>query len=298
VQTVLLPLRRRPEAVWFSPADSKYLAIFTVAGGLRVWDAATGRAVSPALRQAWAPVAVAFPAEREVELVDRDGLSIRWELPAPGGRVLAGVKGVPEPDATPPGPLPWTCVLGDGITVRVSEAKAAGPLEQGGMEVTDVVFSPDGRRVAVAEAGGVRVWDVRHPGDVPLLLYHATPVTRAAFSPDGRYLAVATEAPGVRVWDVNLREPLTPLLRPPGDVVGLAFPEATRVLTRLTRGKDDEVREWDLRPAEESPAELERQARVLAGRRLGQEGSGQRLTTDEMRAALAGWQPYAPAPGK
>ncbi|MEU2225056.1 hypothetical protein [Streptomyces sp. NPDC018347] len=112
-------------------------------------------------------------------------------------------------------------------------------------------FSPDGRALAVADAGGaVRLWDVsdpRHPRAEALLpppSGHET--TALAFSPDARVLATVDSGRTVRLWD--LTEPAHPraLGRPFEDraerVAGLAFSPDGRLVA--TVGTDGAANLW------------------------------------------------------
>lgn len=286
IEAVQLSMRHRAEAAWFSP-DGSLLAVYTSAEGVRVWDTATGQPVTPGLRQAVATVAAALSAGRELEVAAKDGLYTRWRLPPADGHVVAEAWPGTDRTVALPGEKPWTYELGDATTVQVTDARTAGALDE------EVLHSPDGRRLAVVDVGGVRVWDTRRLDRVPQVMLCAARPVLGAFGPDGGRLAVATEAPALRVWDVERSEPLTPVLRHPCAIVDVDFADRERV---LTRGHDGKVRAWDLRPDERPVAELQQLAQVLAARRLGPGGAGRRLTAEEMRAVLEGWQPERPGP--
>jgi WD40 repeat protein len=66
--------------------------------------------------------------------------------------------------------------------------------------VGQVVFSPDGKRMATAGSDNVaRVWDVEI-GKELAILPSPDRVTVVAFSPEGKFLAVGSKDGSVRVW--------------------------------------------------------------------------------------------------
>jgi WD40 repeat protein len=62
-------------------------------------------------------------------------------------------------------------------------------------QVTDVAFSPDGRRLVTASVDhDGRVWDVRSGRLIHVLRGQFSPVVSAAFSPDGRWIVTASQS--------------------------------------------------------------------------------------------------------
>ncbi|MCK2241418.1 MULTISPECIES: helix-turn-helix domain-containing protein [unclassified Crossiella] len=116
--------------------------------------------------------------------------------------------------------------------------------------VSGLEFSPDGRTLALAGAGGVALWDVVVPQRPELLaaLLPRTKVNQLAFSPDGALLATAGSADALtRVWSLrDLRAPRQVSVLPghAGEVYGLAFsPDGP---TLATAGADGAVLGWRL----------------------------------------------------
>jgi hypothetical protein len=108
----------------------------------------------------------------------------------------------------------------------------------------EVVFSPDGRRLASVDGGeAIRLWDaatlkelrrieVRHPRSL-------------AFSPDGTTLAAGCDydSSGARLWDVNSGEELLRLDGEKGALARLAFSPDGRT---LASGGEQAVRLWEV----------------------------------------------------
>jgi WD40 repeat protein len=72
------------------------------------------------------------------------------------------------------------------------------------LEVSDLAFAPEGRRLATAaggdKAGEVKLWDLDAGREIAALPKHAQAVRSVAFAPDGRTLAVAC-GKDVSLWD-------------------------------------------------------------------------------------------------
>jgi WD40 repeat protein len=67
-----------------------------------------------------------------------------------------------------------------------------------------LVFTPDGRRLAVGRSdGSIRLWDPRAGTELLTLRGHVGAVTWLAFTPDGRRLVSFDGFIGGRVWDAT-----------------------------------------------------------------------------------------------
>jgi WD40 repeat protein/serine/threonine protein kinase len=111
-------------------------------------------------------------------------------------------------------------------------------------EVTDLVWSPDGHRLASAGSDRkVLVWDATRSKELFSLSGHTRFVTHVAWSPEGRRLASADFGGVVRVWDPVRGKKLFPLRGHTGWVNHLAWSPDGRRLVSV--GKDGKVRIWD-----------------------------------------------------
>lgn len=107
--------------------------------------------------------------------------------------------------------------------------------------VASVAFSPDGRFLASATAGGTQLWRV----DTRRLDWavDTAPATATAWSPDGRFLATASA--GVQLWRVADRQRGAMLAEGPGPIDHLAWSPDGSILAAA--GRDRTVRLWAMR---------------------------------------------------
>ena len=95
-------------------------------------------------------------------------------------------------------------------------------------DLSDIVFSPDGSRLAMGGADGiVRLYDATSGEQVLALRGHEGAVARLAFSPDGTKLASESLDGTVRIWALDL-----------DDLLEIARQQVTRTLT------DEECRQY------------------------------------------------------
>lgn len=175
----------------------------------RVWDAKTGQAVSPPIRQ-WAELnAIAFSP---------DGGSVATACDDGTARI-------------------WDAVQGDALTPPLWHARA----------VRQVQFSRDGRFLLTASSDGTaRLWDLAVDDPEPPELFESERGWHAeARSSDGRHLATGTRDGGVRIIDLVDGHSIE-IPRAHADVIeAIRFsPDGDRL---LTAGKDKMARIWNAR---------------------------------------------------
>ncbi len=112
--------------------------------------------------------------------------------------------------------------------------------------VTDVDLSPDGRLVASATFGEIRVIDLRRGGPVHTL--QVPDVQTVAFSPDGRRLASGGKREEIYLWDVATGQPLASLKSESAfsdrQILRIAFlPDPRGLVSGATEGR---IRLWRL----------------------------------------------------
>ncbi|WP_234336922.1 nSTAND1 domain-containing NTPase [Streptomyces xylophagus] len=189
-------------------ASAHVLGVTDGAGGLRLWNTATGRWSGPELHD----VGNAHFTGDGRSLLSTEGDQLRLRSVA-DGHVTFEAR---APDAA------LTAVSPDGRTVAACSANAVhlwdmansrslpGTWQQdSGICDTDTPFlALSGDRLAVATGTGLRVWDTGTGREVADL--HDTGVQSASFSPDGAFVATA-DGSELRVW--RLTDPGAPVFR-------------------------------------------------------------------------------------
>jgi WD40 repeat protein len=190
-------------------------------------------------------------------------------LEVPGGKVRQVVRpgekrfdGRPLPEIWLPAFHPdGRLLLLPGAGGKVYEAEKGRTVYEvklrRGRGLRQIVFSPDGRRVALVEQtaslgpgevsvndpGVVHVCDAATGRLLRTLQGHARDIRCAAFSPDGRYLVTGSADRTARVWDADTGKELGTQRGHRARITAVAFTPTGRLA--LSADADSKVRVWD-----------------------------------------------------
>jgi WD40 repeat protein/tRNA A-37 threonylcarbamoyl transferase component Bud32 len=200
-------------------------------GAVKVWEAATGRLRHNLAGHAGLVSDVAFSPDSKLIASASRVIDIMGDF-----RAAAGTS-------TPTGDVKlWDA--DDGKLVRTIPGGLAS-----------VAFSPDGRRLATAAPGGVKVWDVTTGTELAALGGQPGNVSVVRFSPDGKRLVTRgsqfaraadgtfTDRTEVKVWDASNLAPVFTVPAVVGAVNSAAFSPDGKALA--TAGTDHVVRTWE-----------------------------------------------------
>jgi WD40 repeat protein len=231
-------LRRFPGGNWgigafsLSP-DGKVLAANCGNTYVAVWDAASGKELHRLAAEGGG--LVKFSADSRLLLL----LARRWvvatgkELPpihagdefitsadlSPDAKVLATSHGDPNSLSQGSVPFPPSVRLWDAVTGKLLRRF---PGEQ--QCIYQVVFSPDGKRLAVVnDEAYVCLWDSTTGKEVVRLPGYRRRLDQVIFSADGRLLAGADTLGRIVIWDLKTQRPLHPFDRDAGFILTVAY---------------------------------------------------------------------------
>jgi WD40 repeat protein len=147
-----------------------------------------------------------------------------------------------------------------------------------GRPAAAVAFSPDGRTLATAIDGTIRLWVTATQQEIGVPVAAGPgPVNAVAFSPDGQTLATAGGDGTARLWDVATQQEIgTPMAAGPDPLYAVAFSPDGQTLATI--GGDGTARSWDVA----FPAGLLAGACAIADQSL----------TRQQWAGYAGTQPF------
>jgi WD40 repeat protein/serine/threonine protein kinase len=222
--------------VEFSPDG---LSVLLIQSEASVWDARTGRPISPSIPLDDGTVATAFgPDGRTITSLGRDGfVSIRR---VDNGRLIRKFPGQDSPPSRAVFSPDRQKVLTGGVDhlVRLCDVPTRRlitfpPAHQG--EVTALAFGPDGKVALSADALGIaRLWGVASGAPRGEPLRHEDSIVAAAFSPDGRVVATANRDKTARLWDAATGRPLGSPLDHDEPVEEVTFSGDGRILATRT----------------------------------------------------------------
>jgi WD40 repeat protein len=218
--------RRNAIRLWLVLAVTIVVAFVAVAGFF-----SARRSQAAAERSAQDATAQKLVAEAQAMLADTregDDLQALHEL-------LAANKLANQPNDRP---------LLDALVNRFSMLKVLKTEEP----VIGVAFAKNGRRLALAEPAGIRIWDTSVPGwqdnirDTGQRLAAGTAkLTSMAISPDGRMVAAGDDAGNVQVWDTSEQDPAGRVVgsKHEGRVTSVAFSRDGRIASAGVDGVVD-----------------------------------------------------------
>lgn len=236
-------------AVGFS-RDGRWLAAVDGRGALRLWNAQSGVLRWKVSAHRGPATALAFLANgRQIATAGSDRTVRIWSL-ADGGAVRS-LRGhalkINRIAAHPTAPHVLATASSDK-TIRVWDTKrglVTYTLRGHTASVSDVVFGPQGRRLAsVSMDQSIRLWRLSaavEPEDTD----RNSAVVSAAFSPSGRKLAAAGDDQIIRIWDVAKGTVDRTLRGHEDGLFGIAYsPDGTLL---ATTSRDRTVGLWDAR---------------------------------------------------
>jgi WD40 repeat protein len=154
-------------------------------------------------------------------------------------------------------------------------------------EVTSVAFSPDGKRLASASRGELKVWDAQTGQELLALQGHGGGVRSVAFSPDGKRLASAGNE--VKVWDAQTGQELFSLQ---GACWSVAFSPDGQRLASVSWDRTTQkgaVKVWDAQTGQTSQELLAYKGHTDAVYSVAFSPDGQRLAGSSWDSTVKVW---------
>jgi hypothetical protein len=211
----------------FSP-DGNYLAGGSQDGSVNMWNAATGRRQTPALRRSGQVLSLVFsPDGRRLAVGGEDAAILLWDLStAAEGRIETSHNGRVSSLAFSPDGRMLASGGGEGA---IQLSNLTGPLlpvilQGHSGPVLSVAFGPAGETLASAsEDRTIKLWDIRTAREMKTLAGHTAAVLSVAFSADGSTLASASRDGTCRLWDIAKGQELETLRGGSERVLSVAF---------------------------------------------------------------------------
>ena len=122
--------------------------------------------------------------------------------------------------------------LPEGATARLGKG-----------QITEVTYSPDGTRLAVASSIGIWIYDAQTGEELNPIIGHTGFVNSVSFSPDGQTLVSGSRGGTVRLWDAETCTNLNTLNGHTASVNSVSFSPDGQTL--VSGSSDRTVRLWD-----------------------------------------------------
>ena len=209
-----LPHRKGTIATLQFSSDGKILAGSDYSGAVHLWDWATQSPLGEPLKVARRVAkTIAFTPDTKFMLTAHVGGEVLlWDVASRtlrGEPIAQDKSGVFRSALSPEGVMVALGMASHGekpgtvVLKNVATRTTAHTVSLGKNSLVSLVFSPDGRTLAMGTDGGVVLWDLQSQTQIEPILA-GDRVQQMAFSPDGRLLAASSHT-GIVLWDMAVR---------------------------------------------------------------------------------------------